>query len=720
MTLPTTATEPTQPVAPALPSATVTAPSPAPAPARPPTEQLASPDGVEGLKRTIGQFKAEWLPRLQAARDEWEETLPPEAVISWTRGAAYIRESCIGSLAGEAPDVQLRQVLSLLARKKVYVAPDSVFFDVHSGADVAKRAAFQRMYEDATKGGIKAIGVFLIERMFRNVEQAIQVKRDLRLKGIELHHLGQFEGDQRNPGAWQLQMIQDFSAEMHARNVGFYVGTHFEQITRAGRPVGLVPEVYVAGPREKGIMGHRGKVSGWTVREPLASVMQEGCRRFLAGATLADLGAWAATTELEGLTPNGRVMDKHWWHQTLRNPRFAGYQVPTTYTGYRPGVESEKPPRKTADSELVPCLLPALWSLENYREIHRVLRARYRAPKRRKSYRQYLLSGVAYDATCGHSIGVTQSGNKSGHFWMGCIRRDAGGTRHAVHMRGDVAERELDELLAGLSFEDADLLRQIEEELRELARIQESERQRFRPNPEIGALRQALAALSASNADEIKAGLEERIASLEALDQARQDALVQPLVNFRRALEKLGDWQAVWQDADKAAKNQLLRDAGLKVTLGRLAPEKREPARILEISADNPAFELALAAALSKRVSTEVGQRSIRSTDLEIVLRLRDEFALLAKRVLAPGSEGRPVLLTRPSLEGVLRPAGGLWLDMHEAAERSGLAIWTIKRLIRDGSLEARSVGTASNAAKYVRADQLPVRDRASVQPIAA
>jgi hypothetical protein len=156
---------------------------------------------VDVLRRTMREHVEEWLPRLHAIRNEWEETLPPEAVALWTPGAAYIRKSCVMSLGREAPDTELRQVLAMLAQKVFVAPPSGLYFEVHSGGDVAKRAIFANMLESARAGGIKAIGVYLNERLFRNVEQASATKREFRVRGIELHYLGAYKGDPRNPAA---------------------------------------------------------------------------------------------------------------------------------------------------------------------------------------------------------------------------------------------------------------------------------------------------------------------------------------------------------------------------------------------------------------------------------------------------------------------------------------------------------------------------------------
>jgi len=144
-------------------------------------------------------------------------------------------------------------------------------------------------------GGYKVVGVFVAERMFRNLEQATKVRLEFRTRGIELEYVGRFEGDHRSPASWQLEVMQDMAAEAQARQTGYYTGRHLESLTREGKPVGPLPEGYKEAKRAESILGKRGSVTEWRVVEPLATILQEGLRRYLAGSSFADLARWSAT-----------------------------------------------------------------------------------------------------------------------------------------------------------------------------------------------------------------------------------------------------------------------------------------------------------------------------------------------------------------------------------------------------------------------------------------
>lgn len=672
-------------------------------------EGQSSP-GLGALEQVLSarELLAVWQPRLVAMLAAWHAGLPPEARTGWMRGAAYLRESDPASLVKDALEGQFQRLLAMMALRRIYIEEDAVFFDLQSGTDIGPRVAFQRLFERALAGGFRAVGVYVNERMFRNLEQASQIKRQFRMKGIELVYMGMYEGDRRNPAAWQLETMQDASAEMHARNTSFYVGMQFEVITRNGRPVGRIPEVYQEKVRAPSFLGRRGSVLEWSVVEPLGSIMQEGCRRYLAGESMADLARWSATTGLSGVTPKGHVMDKRWWYSALTNPKFAGYQMPTTYMGFRPGVESPKRPRRGPDSELVPCMLPALWTLDDYHSILRTSRKRWSGPKVRRSYQPYLLSGIAYDAACGHRMKVEQTGPE-GRYWMCC--KDIGlDGRHSVSRRCDVAARELDEILGGIRLDDDGLHRQVESELLALAAKQVAELDRFRPNPAIAAARLALASLREAGLGDIGKELQQRIAALEADDAERRETLNEPLVDFRRALEQIEDWRKVWSDADLRTKNQLLREADVRVTIGRLDEERdRQPAHILTISSGNPVFELALAAALESQSMTKGSQQTLQRPYVEIRPHVDLGLSTMVRDVLIEGSVRVPLPhfdLPRwannrpPDLEG------GPWYSTAQFGALVGLSGGRVRELVARGTIRARRVPHNGGFWRMIHADE--------------
>ena len=510
------------------------------------------------------------------------------------------------------------------------------------------------------------------------------------LFGIQLVFLGKPEGDQRNPAVWQAETMQDVVNELHSRNTSFQVGLAFERRSRAGLPTGKMPEVYEAASRAPSILGRRGSVNSWRVTEPMASILKEGCARYLAGASFAELARWSGATELAGRTPRGRVMNKRWWYTQLHNQRYAGYQWPTNYAGYQMNGRVRGP--LSGRPELVPFVPPALWGMDEYREILRLGAARSSGPKPRYRYRPYLLSSIAVDARCGHHMKVDHGPTAGGRYTMRCSRLGPEGG-HSPSVRADVAELELDALLAGLSFDDPELQRQIAEELRNLERAEQSERASFRADPAIGAARQALAALGSTEGfAEVRGRLEAQIEALQAGDAQRRDLLDAPVVGFRRALESLKEWDEVWRDADMRTKNELLREAGVTVQISPDEPFVRgRPAHIRQISAENSAFALALGVGLSR--SATLGQvQDCYEPNVAIALPIGSEVESPAAR-LAGFADGL-LVLERPSLSAaalrrwrIPEPDGGPWLTTGEFADLTATTVGAVTRRIYRGRI---------------------------------
>ncbi len=667
---------------------------------------------TEPRETTAKQLRADVRPLLHVVWEAWEASLPPQAKTTWRHGCAYIRESSIKSLASNAPDIQLRNTLNHLASKGVYVPWEGVFFDQASGTDVVLRTDFQRLFELALAGGFQVIGVFVAERMFRNLEQASRYKREFRLHGIELEYLGKFEGDPRNPASWQLEVMQDMNAEYQARTTGYYVGTHIEALTRDGYPTGWLPEAYEVAERAPSFMGHRGSAISWRFVQPLASVISEGREHYLAGASFVDLARWSDTTVLGGSTPRGSRMTSYWWRYTLQNPKFAGYQMPTSYQGFRPGKESPKRPRRRKTSELVACRLPALWSLEDYRAIIAEGDRRVRGVKVRRSYRSYLLSGITVDERCGHGMAI-YTRHDNGRFSMVCRQLGTQGRDHPC-IRADVAERELDDLLARISFEDEVLIGQVDAEVEKLARQESVAIATFRTNPAIATIRRAIVDLRSAGIED--ASLAQRVQALEAADEDRRYRLAVPMVEYRKATLKLRDWAEVWRGTDTTLKNRLLREAGVTVVIAQDHDDQPGPAHVVSIAAENPVFALALATMLGAgpgHLSDDRGADHQMSPIFVLLSDLAEEAARQVGMIVAD-EHGVPVLrpfipVSRPKgrsrtapliPETEWRPLRQLPIDdpnrlfsIPEAALATGVRAKYINFLARDGRIMLMRVG---------------------------
>lgn len=568
-------------------------------------------------QRTIDELRTIWRAYLAGL---------PVGHESWRRGAAYARESSARSMTRESPAVQLTYTLSQFAQRQIWVPWEAVFFDNASGTSIAARDAFKRLLEQALAGGYSIIGAYSSDRYFRNAREAQEIKGEFRRRGIELDYMGKPGGDPRSSMLWQMERNQELLDEWWPRKTSENVGRALEHLTRAGRPIGKLPEGYVVAERAPSFQGEPGRILSYARNEPLATIIAEGKDRYLAGATYQQVATWSLTTELKGVTPKGSPMNVMWWQATLANPKYAGLHRPTTYMGFRPGIESPKRQRrKNGVTPLVPCILPALYPAADWERVVSVGLERHRGPKRRPTYRTSLFSSISYDERCGHRL--TAYGGRGDGRYMRCKTWTADG-RHSSQLRVDLAERQLDELIGSISLNDPGLLSMVERELDAM----NDEIGALRPSPvdpQIGRIEAALAALGDIDSPFIRAPLLAHLDELKRAQEARRLERVNEATQFRASIRDLRHWSQIWQSADTRSKNELLRAAGVRVYVNREV--ERTPARISYIEAADPVFALAIAVA-TERNSFD-GPTSVEPRNDGPLIRLPDAFIALLRSV---------------------------------------------------------------------------------------
>lgn len=169
--------------------------------------------------------------------------------------------------------------------------------------------------------------------------------------------------------------VRDMLNEYQSRQISWLVGRTKEHLAALGFPQGPLPEGFIVdrlGPSLD--HGRRGSPVSWAFNEPLAAHIKEGARRFLAGASFADLAAWSQASPFAGRTPKDRPMIASWWRGTSTNPKYAGLHLANAYTGYKSGAVSPRRRLRNDLSQLTVCRLPALISPEDFRRIVEIVR----------------------------------------------------------------------------------------------------------------------------------------------------------------------------------------------------------------------------------------------------------------------------------------------------------------------------------------------------------
>ena len=530
----------------------------------------------------------------------------------WEIGAAYIRESHAKSLEGDQAVAQLVAVLRSFAQRHIFVPWDLVVLENESGVDLLARGGFNGLLALASDRTYSHLGCFEADRLARSTVDGPDVINTCRRYGVKVHWLGRAEIDPRNPAQWQSDQVQFQSAEYVSRSTSYKVGTNREHASLAGVPLGRLPEGYEVATRGLALNGRAGPPVGWRLVEPLASVIREGRELYVSGGmSFRGLAEWSLTTKLAGETPAKRPMDREWWRTTLTNPKYAGFQVPSTYLGYRRDVAEEerrmarRHSRSLDPSNFVPCKLPAIFTLEEFLETIRQMRLRRKFERGRRPRDASVLSGLLIDARCGHRMHILNR-DADGVARARCALAYSGEKVCSSSFRINDVEDDVGALVRGLMFRDPALVALVDAELR--LRLPSARRHPSRAAKEVGRLRQLM-----NNAGDFPK-LREAIAAelAEAEQRLNAETSGDEERTFIATIADLERWPAIWDDANGEGRNALLKTlfAGVAVeptrrmprgaTKPRGTPPRAACVAAIRVRSDPAALALATSVAAAK------------------------------------------------------------------------------------------------------------------------
>lgn len=548
--------------------------------------------------------------------------------VEWdTACALYTRESDPNSLVGDAAVNQLRTALELMAAVGAVPPWENVYFENLSGTEVATRQEFQALLQRAMSGEFRVIGAYMSHRLFRNADEASAVKTQLRRKGIQFVWVGKPVGlDERDPTVWLMERNADTQDEWHSRQTGWLVGRQLEFKTGKGEPLGHLPECWRAIEWAASLRpGQVGRPTKWELAEPMATIVKQAAAKYLGGESFREIATWSQQTVLGGVTPAGRAMDWVWWNQLLKNPKLAGVHRATRYPGFKRGKDLPAQARTGKTRELVPCLLPALITLEEHEQIVARGFDRHRshgAPSRHRHGAE-ILSGIAYDARCGHRLRVSR--HEGSDYLMSCSER--GFEPHGSFFPARHAGEALAQLVGSMELDE----RLVDHVVQALAaRANEEPIVTIAPDPAAAHLRVAIAAVKDDpTLADMRRSLEGRLRTIEARPIPLVTGGTSPQGVFRRAVASLGAWREVWADATPAEMNKLLRAAGVQAFIEpvphRSWGRKKVPglrSRLIEVRTAVPEFALALHLGCLRNGSTSgiTGRANPPTTHPRIVL----------------------------------------------------------------------------------------------------
>jgi len=157
--------------------------------------------------------------------------------------AVYLRESTREQLDGYGLDAQ-RRATSDERTRRGWVLYHEYVDAGFSGTSMRRRASLRQLLADAERGCFGTVLVHKLDRLARNLGDAVRILELLRAHGVSLVSLG--EGlDMTSPFAPVIVAVLFALAESYSRNLGTEVRKGQREVHEAGRWIGAVPFGYV-------------------------------------------------------------------------------------------------------------------------------------------------------------------------------------------------------------------------------------------------------------------------------------------------------------------------------------------------------------------------------------------------------------------------------------------------------------------------------------------
>lgn len=266
------------------------------------------------------------------------------------------------------------------------------------------REQFQQMLKDTAKHQFEAIIIWKIDRFGRNREEIAFNKYRCKKNGVKVLYTAESIPD--TPEGIILEAVLEGMAEYYSVQLATNVKRGMDNAARKGQSVGgTLPLGYRTGPDKR--------------LEPdpkTAPLVKRIFEMYAAGNTQKEI---IEHLNAEGLrTRKGKPLTINSIRAVLKNKKYIGIYH---YDG------KEYPDAK----------IPALIDPETFAKVQRLLIQNKRAPARRWTKAEYLLTGKLFCGLCGHTMvgecGTGKSGTK--YFYYNCLEKKKNRTcrKRAVH-----------------------------------------------------------------------------------------------------------------------------------------------------------------------------------------------------------------------------------------------------------------------------------------------
>ena len=330
------------------------------------------------------------------------------------RAVSYSRFSS-NNQRTESIDAQQRAIYKYIAENKYTPVGDYVD-EALTGTNL-QRPGFQSMLEDAEKGMFDVVIVHKMDRLSRDVYDALDVQRKLAIYGVRIESV--IERFEETPEGQLQKVIQLGVGQYYSQNLArevikglkenAYKAIHNGGIPPYGFDVDPETKKYIVNEHEANavrIMFEK-VVQGWSYRE-LAEYLN------LLGYRTKIGNKFSANSSFYDLLTNPKYKGEYVFNRSISKPKQIGLK------------RSHRKNKREEEIIRIPNGVPAIVDEETFELVQKLLKQRRRSKGQHKAKEVYLLSGLVECAECGSAYhGSSRIGgrNKSKYVSYRCSRR---------------------------------------------------------------------------------------------------------------------------------------------------------------------------------------------------------------------------------------------------------------------------------------------------------
>lgn len=326
-------------------------------------------------------------------------------------------------------DAQVRACTEYADKRSIFIK--SIYKDEAVSGTTANRAAYQEMLADAFNGSFDTILIHKYDRIARNLEEQVNLRKRLKQLNIRLIAVAQDFGEGKDAElskGIQWVLGEYYSANLSEETKKGHKETALKALHNGGYPpfgYDVVNQKYVINDKE----------AYWVRR------MVDVC---ISGGSYKDLVDEMAASEIVG--KRGKPIKYPQIYEILRNEKYTGTYV------YSINEESDRRNRRAKPNAIrIQDAFPAIISKDEYEEIRNILESRKRAghPKHR-------LSGLVF-CECGAKMHLYRTSRKGHHYTKFICSKHCGAHSIDAEYLNNAVNLYFDELLSEKNISDVEL-----------------------------------------------------------------------------------------------------------------------------------------------------------------------------------------------------------------------------------------------------------------------